>query len=285
MKAFAISAGLLAVGLALVWGAGSLLIGATVHARSGALPPTTFMLETRDGRSIAATFRTGRRPDAPGVLLLHGLGADRSQTEANAAFLASAGHAVLTIDLRGHGASSPGATSFGLDEGIDARAAFDWLKREIGGAPVAVVGISLGGAAALVGRDGPLPAEALVLIGVFPDIRRAIGNRAAFVAGGWLGALLEPLLSFQSVPRHGVWPRRIAPIEALRLRQGPTLLIGGGADVFTPPSDVEAMARVAGGPTEVWFAPGLDHAAVSEVASEAFRGRLLAFLGRTVGTP
>lgn len=276
----------LALGLAIVWMVGSALLGARHHGGTDDdLPPLSFRLETRDGLSIAASFRPGRRPDAPGVLLLHGLGADRGQTEGNAAFLAGLGYATLTLDFRGHGASTNAATSFGLDEGIEARAAFDRLKRETGGAPVAVVGISLGGAAALIGRDGPLPTEALVLVGVFADIRHAIGSRVAYVARPWLAPVFEPLLSFQSLPRYGVWPWRIAPIEALQARRGPTLLVGGGADVFTPPSEVEAMARAAGGPAEVWIAPGLGHDGVSSIETEAFRSRLVDFLGRTIGAP
>lgn len=286
MKVVVVLLVLLVVALAIVWRIGSTVLGATDHGGPmDDLPPIDFHIETRDGRSIAGTFHAGARPGAPGVLLLHGLGADRAETEGNALWLARLGYATMTIDFRGHGASSDAATSFGVDEGIEARAAFDRLKRETGGAPVAVVGISLGGAAALVGRDGPLPTEALVLIGVFSDIRRAIGVRVGAATRPWLVPLLEPLLSFQMVPRHGVWPSRISPIEALRGRHAPTLLVGGAEDPFTPPDEVEAMARAAGGPAEVYIAPGLDHGEVSSIESEAFRARLGAFLARTIGTP
>ncbi|MBL7660867.1 alpha/beta hydrolase, partial [Escherichia coli] len=80
-----------------------------------------------------------------------------------------------------------------LDEGLDARAAFDWLKARQDGAKVAVVGVSLGGAAALIGRDGAVPADAMVLVAVFPDIRHAIYNRMAAVLTPVGGTLAEPL--------------------------------------------------------------------------------------------
>ena len=50
----------------------------------------------------------------------------------------------------------------------DARAAFDWLKAKQQGAPIGVIGISLGGAAALIGDDGPLPAQGFVLVCAVP---------------------------------------------------------------------------------------------------------------------
>jgi alpha/beta superfamily hydrolase len=91
--------------------------------------------------------------------------------------LARLGYAALTIDFRGHGESEMAERSFGLREATDAASAFRWLKQHQRGARVAVIGNSLGVAAALLGSAGPLPADALVLQAVYPDIRRAIRNR------------------------------------------------------------------------------------------------------------
>ncbi|NWP05775.1 hypothetical protein, partial [Escherichia coli] len=62
---------------------------------------------------------------------------------------------------------------------------------------------------------------AMVLVAVFPDIRHAIYNRMAAVLTPVGGTLAEPLLSFQSLPRYGVWPGRIAPLAAIRARVAP----------------------------------------------------------------
>jgi alpha-beta hydrolase superfamily lysophospholipase len=66
--------------------------------------------------------------------------------EPTAAWLAAQGFAVLTIDFRGHGQSTPRPHSFGYGESTDAHAAFAWLKQRRSGGKVAVIGISLGGA-------------------------------------------------------------------------------------------------------------------------------------------
>jgi len=277
--------------LLVVAGAGSWFVGSqNVQGAASDVPPAmepaeNITIKARDGVAIAGTYWPGRTPNAPAVLLLHGLGASRNQTSANAEWLASLGYAALAIDLRGHGESTITEHSYGLDEGLDARAAFDWLKAKQQGAKVGVIGISLGGAAALVGRDGPLPADALVLEAVFPTIRAAIYNRLR-VRTSFVGAtLLEPLLSFQSLPRYGVWPSRISPLVALRTYRAPVLVIGGGADRYTTAGETRQLYRAAPAARGLWIVPGLDHGRVSSLGDEEWRKRVGAFFAGTIGTP
>lgn len=277
---------LLLVGLLASWLFGSLMVRATPKDVPPVEPPAAdLMLKSGDGLDIAATYWPGRAPRGPAVLLLHGNGASRAATAANAAWLHGHGYAALAIDLRGHGESSPAPRSFGLFESRDAAAALAWLKERRGHARVAVVGISLGGASALVGEEGPLPADALVLQAVYPDLRSAIRNRIAGLIGRAPALLLEPLLSHQSRLRLGVPPSRFSPLRAIARYRRPVLLIGGAEDRHTPPSEIRALHDAAAGPKRMWIAPGLDHPQISDVASEAYRARLLAFLAATIGTP
>jgi fermentation-respiration switch protein FrsA (DUF1100 family) len=158
-----------------------------------------------------------------------------------------------------------------------------WLRRG-GHDKVGVVGVSLGGAATLLGEGGPLPADALVLQAVYPDIRSAIGNRIGGLVGP-LALLLEPLLSHQSRLRLGVPPSRLSPVAALPAFRGPVLVIGGGEDGHTPPAETQALYRAAPGRKALWIAPGLDHQAVSDVQSAEYRRRLLAFFETILGPP
>lgn len=248
-------------------------------------PAQQVRLKARDGTQIAGTYWPGRRADAPAVLLLHGVGASRNQTAPMAEALVAQGYAALAIDLRGHGESTITDHSYGLDEGLDARAAFDWLKARQHQARIGVIGISLGGAAALVGRDGPVPADALVLVAVFPDIRAAIYNRMAAVLTPLGGALAEPLLSFQSVPRYGVWPGRIAPITAIRDFRAPVFVIGGAEDRYTPPAETRALLAAAPNRRGLWLVPGLSHGAVSNYHDAEWARRVGTFLRGTIGAP
>ncbi len=272
--------------LVISWLIGSLLMRSTHSAVEPARAPAQDLtIVTADGLSLAATFRPGRRVDAPAVLLLHGNGASREQTADNAAWLAERGYATLTIDFRGHGQSSASSHSFGWNESKDVRAAFAWLKEKEHGASVALVGISMGGASALLGENGPVAADAMVLQAVYSDIRHSIRNRMASMISRWPATLFEPLLSFQSRLRFGVWPSRLSPLDALERYRGPVLIIGGADDPFTPPEETRRMFDAVPGPKTLWLAPGVNHEGISDLKSSDYRQQLLSFLERTIGTP
>jgi uncharacterized protein len=271
---------------------GSWLVGDAVVRSPGkaraftpAAPARDIGLRAADGLELAATCWPGARADSPGVLLLHGIYDSRADLAETADWLAAQGFAVLALDLRGHGRSARAPHSFGWNEALDARAGFDWLKTEQNGAPVGVLGVSLGGAAALLGASGPLPADAMILQAVFPDIRRATRNRIAAFLSSPVAVLLEPLLSWQSRWRFGIRPERLAPVNALPRVETPVLIVGGGADRYTPPHETWEMHAAAGGAKDILILAGLDHDQTSHVASQAYRERILGFFLSTLGAP
>ena len=217
--------GIFVVALVAAWGAGWLLSRPHSSAVPAPAPPGRVVhLTAGDGVPVAASYWPGARPDGPAILLLHGINNTRDRLRAQALWLNGLGYAVLAIDFRGHGESGAAARTFGLYEARDAAAALAFLRRGAPARRVGLIGISLGGAAALLGDGGPLPVQAMVLHAVYPDLRTAIVNRIARVTGRPLAYLGEPLLSFQSWPRYGVPPSRIAPIDGLRRFPGPVLI-------------------------------------------------------------
>lgn len=274
------------LGLAISWRVGSAMTeGHPSDVPPAKSPAQDLIIETDDHVSIAATFVPGRTDNSPAVLLLHARGGSRASTAKNASWLSGLGYATLTIDFRGHGQSTPRPRSFGLNESLDAQAAFQWLKRRQHDAAVAVIGSSLGGAASLIGNPGPLPAEALVLQAVYPDIRHAMWNRIASRLTAIPSYFLEPLLSFQTLLRFGVWPARFSPLAALRQYEGPVLVIGGKQDEYTPPSETQMMFNAAKGPHELWLVPDGDHAAICDLDDPVYRAHIEAFLAKTIGSP
>ena len=117
------------------------------------------------------SYWPGWAADGPAVLLLHGVRSSRAGFARHASWLNGLGYAVLAIDFRGHGGSGAVPRSFGLHEARDAAAALAFLRHEAPSRRVAVIGTSLGGAAALLGDNGPLPVQAMVLQAGFPDLR------------------------------------------------------------------------------------------------------------------
>lgn len=270
------------VGSAGVWGVGSFLTQAT----NGSVfiptkPARVIHVDSTDRVRLAGTYWPAADKGAPAILMLHGNGNNRGAMSETAAWLNTHGYAVLAIDFRGHGESTPAGKSFGLFEAEDAEAALAWLRKRHPRARVGVIGFSLGGAASLLGAGGPLPVDALVLQGVYPDIRRAIFNRLAIRLGQWPAAAIEPLLSYQSLPRFGVWPSSISPIHALARVEAPVLIMGGGNDTNTPPEETRAMFGAVRARGELRILEGVTHDALGRTLPETFPV-LLAFLDRNL---
>jgi pimeloyl-ACP methyl ester carboxylesterase len=277
---------LLLLGLAGAWGFGWMATRPRVEPIAPPAPPGRVVhLVAADGVRLEGSYWPGAHDTGPAVLLLHGINSSRASFNRHAAWLNGIGYAVLAIDFRGHGGSQAVPRTFGLYEARDAAAGLAFLRE---GAPrrrVGVIGTSLGGAAALLGDDGPLAVQAMVLQAVYPDLRRAIRNRIARVTGRPLAWLGEPLLSYQSWPRYGVSPGRIAPIEGLRQFRGPVLIVGGMADSNTTLADTRDFNAAAPGPKSLWLLPGTGHAATGSIFTEDYRRRVGALFEATLGPP
>src|SRR5579864_924903 len=127
------------------------------------------------------------------VLLLHGMGANRTSMLERARFLHARGYAVLAPDFQAEGESSGDHVTFGKLESLDAEAALAFLRDRVPGERIGVIGVSMGGAAALVGSS-PLSADAMVLESVYPTFGDAVADRFGTWLGpfGIVGRLLAP---------------------------------------------------------------------------------------------
>ncbi len=129
-----------------------LLVLALSAAPAHAFARTEHSLLMGDGVSLAATLYTpdGAPPAGgwPAVLMLHGLGGNRSSMNAVAeAHLVPYGYAVLTVDARGHGSSGGQSSLVGPREVADYASALSWFRLRPGVSDVKVgaFGVSLGG--------------------------------------------------------------------------------------------------------------------------------------------
>jgi uncharacterized protein len=239
-------------------------------------------LKASDNVRIAASYFPTATPDAPTILLLHGNGASRAQFREQVTWLNGAGFAAMTLDFRGHGESQATQKSFGLFESRDAEAAMAWLKARNAKMKVGVIGISLGGAAALLPDKGPLNADAMILQAVYPDINRAIGNRINAHAGRLIGFFLSPMLTYQSYFRYKVSPSRISPIQAAKNFKGPALIIGGEQDIYTPPAESKMLSEQFSGSHQLWIIRGLSHDQISSLNDDFYRQRVRSFFNQNL---
>src|SRR5205823_4532680 len=141
--------------------------------------------------SVAGWFIRGE-PCSGAVLLLHGVRADRTQMVERARFLKVAGYSVLLVDLPAHGESSGDRITFGVREGAGVTAALAYLRQQLPGERVGVIGVSLGAASLVLSRPSPTP-DAVVLESMYPTIEEAVADRLVLHLGG-VGSELAPLL-------------------------------------------------------------------------------------------
>jgi fermentation-respiration switch protein FrsA (DUF1100 family) len=266
---------------AAAWLAGSVLI--RVQPRDVALAPalgaSPVALATPDGHPVAASFIDGAGRGA--VLLLHGIGGDRRDMAARAAWLHARGYAVLLIDLPGQGASPAASVTFGLNEAQGVSAALGWLRRRLPGQRIGVVGVSLGGAATLLCRDCA-SLDAVVLESVYPTIEEAVENRLRMRLSR-LGVPLARLLLLQLPLRLGIAPQELHPIARVGGLRVPVLIAAGAADRHTTLPETLRLYAAAPAPKELWVVDGAGHVNLHAFAPAEYERRIGAFLDRYVG--
>jgi pimeloyl-ACP methyl ester carboxylesterase len=130
-----------------------------------------------------------------------------------AQFLGRAGYSTLLIDFQGTGESAGEAITFGWRERFDVIAAVQYLKARLPGQPVAIIAISLGGAATLLARSS-LGLHGVVLEAVYPSIDRALKNRLRMRIGP-LGSAVAPLILVQLRSQLGIAATDLKPVEQI----------------------------------------------------------------------
>jgi pimeloyl-ACP methyl ester carboxylesterase len=219
----------------------------------------------------------GRR-EGGAVLLLHGLRASRLDMLSRARFLHALGYTVMLFDSRAHGESGGQRITFGYMESIDARTLLGALRQAAPGEPLGVIGVSLGGAAVLVGPQ-PLRVHALVLESVYPTLEEAIDNRLAIRLGP-LGPPLAPLLTVQLRPRLGFGLEDLRPIDSVDRVGAALLVIAGTEDRHTTIVQSRRLFARAQAPKEMWEVPGAGHVDYHRAAPADYEARVGGFLGR-----
>jgi fermentation-respiration switch protein FrsA (DUF1100 family) len=261
---------------------GSFVVGSALsHPVQSAIgkPPTD--LHARDvtfPSESGSTIHGWWCPASPteAVLLLPGVRANRLSMVDRAKFLHRAGYSVLLIDFQATGESPGRQITFGWRESRDVIAAVSFIRRQTPAARVAVIGTSLGGAAALFATP-PLHVEACVLEAVYPTIERAAENRLHNYLGP-LGTLGAPLLFGQMQLRIGVGRDQLRPIDHIASINCPVYIINGLIDSRTTREDAVSLYSHARAPKTLWLVAGAGHVDIHRAATREYEARVLSFL-------
>jgi dipeptidyl aminopeptidase/acylaminoacyl peptidase len=212
------------------------------------------------------------------VLLLPGIRANRLSMVDRARFLRRAGYSVLLIDFQATGETTGDHITFGWKESRDVLAATNFARQIDPTAPIAIIGSSLGGVAALLATP-PLKVDALVLEEVYPTIEIATRNRMENYLGAF-GQFLTPVLLNQLQWRLGVSASQLRPVDHIANVECRMLIISGEKDRNTRPSDTRMLVERARSLQDVWFVPKAGHVDLYRAAREQYETRVLAFLGK-----
>jgi len=237
-------------------------------------------LTTRDGLQISGWYLPGTRPS--GLVLVHGVDANRAGVLLHATILARAGYHLALIDLRGHGYSQEAPNTYGYREALDVSAAVDYLLARPNVDRVGALGTSFGGA--VVARAAAIDPRLSVIViessySSLPDaVEDAFDDRSMFPR--WPFA---PLLITLAERRVGV---TISQIDSARdlaaIHPRPILIIHGAADQLFPVRHAYKMYQAAQEPKELWIIEGLGHANPIPGREVEYETRVVGFLNRVL---
>lgn len=266
------------VGFAGIYRAGSLLI-APAPSEAGPIPDdlplSEVSFDSASGNRLSGWLAATQSNCA--VILMHGIRANRRSMLGRARFLFEAGYNVLLFDFQGHGESSGEHITFGHLKKLDATAAVAFMKAVRPDADVAVIGTSLGGAAAVLSAPN-LGADAVIIEAVYPTIERAVINRLSLHVGG-LAELLAPALLVQLNARLGFDAEELRPIDHITSLDAPVFVIAGSEDERTPTRDSRELFARARDPKDFWLIEGAAHQDFHRYAAADYENRVLSFLG------
>ncbi|MCC6793821.1 MAG: alpha/beta hydrolase [Candidatus Hydrogenedentes bacterium] len=231
------------------------------------------------GSAIAGWYFPAADPIA-GVVLLHGVRSNRRGVTNRVPFLHTANYAALAIDFQAHGESAGDHITFGYLERHDARAAVEWLRGRLPGKKVAVIGESMGAAAAVMNGSG-LGADALVIETMYPSLSEAVNNRMRDNLGRW-GPAFSWVLLAQTKPRLGFWCSELCPIFKIEEIHAPTFVIAGEKDTYTLLDESKRIFERAREPKEFWSVENAKHEDMWVFAKGEYEHHVLDFLSRAL---
>ncbi len=240
---------------------------------------------------ISAWWVAGISPDAPAVIMVHGLGrCKRSPTVLlPAGMLHRLGYGVLLIDLRNEGESTvnTGRYAGGTVEYKDVLGAWDWLRTAKGLAAdrIGLAGMSLGASTAIIAMGQEPQVAAVWEDSGYSDIGVAISDELArngyptFLAPA--GILVGRL--------QGVDITALGPLEAVPKLDGrPVAIIHCAGDARMPVKHAYALRdamAARGWQPYVWIVADGEHVSAVIDHPTDYEARLAAFFGPAIGVP
>lgn len=245
-------------------------------------------ITVKDGTTLRAWSMRPANDNGNAVLLLHGLGDNRTGTSGYAELLLKHGFSVLMPDARAHGASGGNLATFGLLESDDISRWVDWLQQNDDPRCIFGLGASMGAAQLMQALPTETRFCAVVADSSYASFREIgydrVGQR--FNTGPWLGrTILRPIVEFAFLYgrlKYKLNFEQVSPEDAIVRAKVPIFLIHGKLDSNIPVRHSELIvARNPG--IAFWGVPNADHCGAMSTAPEEFRDKVLGWFASYAG--
>ena len=244
------------------------------------LPAEDVSFLSRDGTRLSGWFipAPGDGP-APVVVLSHGWARSRCELLPHARFLHNAGFAAFMFDYRHRGKSEGSEITMGLREQEDLLGALDVVatRAEVDAGRVGVLGMSMGGAIAILVAACDRRVKALVCEAPFPSfdtiLERSLRHYAKLP-----GFPFGPIAKFVLERRINGNMDAIAPVGAIAsLSPRPVFIIADEIDAVIGADETVRVFEAAVEPKRFWLIEGSNHARGWQTAPEEYERRVLEF--------
>lgn len=231
---------------------------------------------TDDGYTLHGWLLPAARDTRAALILLHGFSWHRLPWLTEFVPWLQPRYNILQFDFRGHGESDDAPITLGATERRDVAAAVRFMENR-GYGPIALMGISMGGAVAIMSAPD-LPVAAVVADAAYGRVENPIGN--AMRQGHYpLPRFGSRLIVAAASLRARAWLRQ--PIQRVaEIAPRGLLLIAPQEDQLVSWTQSKEMYRRAREPKELFVVPGATHSEAHAVAGDQYEQRVLAFLAR-----
>jgi fermentation-respiration switch protein FrsA (DUF1100 family) len=219
------------------------------------------------------------------VVLCSGYGRSKSDLLGLGARLWKMGYSALLFDFRDQGESDPAVATIGHYERDDLFAALDYVQWRVPGSDVALVGCSMGAAAAIMAAAERTEVRAVIADSSFADLGRVLKS-------GYRQLTHLPATPAVQISEFLVWLlagykfSRLRPVEYVgAISPRALFLIHGDADRVTSVRDAFELYDAAGEPKQLWICEGAGHCGSYFHDRKAYVDRVTQFVQKYFGLP
>ena len=247
------------------------------------LTPASFELayedvsfRSSDGTELKAWW-VPAAPSRGSVVMVHGLNRSRIEMVKRVPFVHEHGWSVILLDLRHHGASGGDATTFGVKEKEDVKAATRFAREHAPG-PVVLWGVSLGAASAMLAAAEDADVKGVICDSSFRSLDDTVRHHLVLFRGfrWWLRIVpnwpTSDLVMFW-IGRRGGFDTSQSDVlaAAARLHGRPSLFVANSDDRRMPKEIAFDLKATVGDSASVLIIPGKSHGGAWRDGTDAYR--------------